>query len=65
MAKQSRHPLDDEEITVRISLRHRATGIVVESASISKTGETVTEAIDRAQVEAMDELLGELEVIGV
>lgn len=64
MAKQARHPLDDEEISVRVSLRHRTTGIVVEAAAISRPGETVTTAIDRAQEDAMDQMLGELEVVG-
>lgn len=65
MGSKERHPLDDEEITVRITLRHRATGKVVEAAALSKEGETVTKAIDRAQEEVMDLMLGELEVIGV
>ncbi len=59
------HTLDDEEVSVRIELRHRATGTVVEAAALSREGETVTKAIDRAQEEAMDLMLGELEVIGV
>ena len=63
--EKSKHPLDDEEITVRISLRHRATGVVVEAAALSREGETVTKAINRAQEEVMDSLLSELEVIGV
>lgn len=65
MAKKPEHPLDDEEIAVRITLRHRATGTVVDAAALSKPGETVTAAIDRAQDEAMNRLLADLEVIGV
>lgn len=64
--ERSKHPLDDEEVTVLVQLIHEATGVTAEGAALtSPVGDSVTKTINRAADSAMDNLLAELEVIGV
>lgn len=62
---ETEHPLYDEDVIVRISLEHQATGHTVAVEAESLPGETVESAINRAQAQAMDQMLEELEARSV
>lgn len=66
MAKQKRerHPLDDEGITVVVSLTHGFTLQASVGTATSYEGYSVSEAIESAGQEALDGMLAQLEVIG-
>lgn len=61
---QEKHPLDDEEFAVVVSLIHSATGVRAEASAGSPTGMPAKEAIKQATDSAMDQMLAQLEIIG-
>ena len=65
-AAEGRHPLDDEHVTVTLSLTHRTT---LTTSVASRTveaddDETVRHAIAQATEEVMDDLLKQIEERG-
>lgn len=61
-----RHPLDDEHVTVTVSLTHRTTLTTAVSSRTTEADdeETVREMVSQATEEAMDDLLRQLEERG-
>lgn len=62
-AENGRHPLDDEHVTVTVSLTHRDTLTTSVSSYTTEADdeETVQQAVQTATQEAMDDLLNQLE----